>query len=581
MKYRFRNLLLIGLQVLILGSCSDSFDVKFDADYKPEQVFVNYTRLRNVGMKPYTYVPTGFNEIGNSFLAGACDEAEHTSLSSTIQRFNLGAWNQYSNPDDQWSQLYAGIYYVNFFLENSVDYKRICLVDTITDKGRKEYETQIQDIAWLRYEARFLRAYFHFELMKRYGEIPIVSKTLTKEEALTTPRSSLNACVEFIEKECDAIKDSVVVDWGTISKVAETGRVTKGTVLALKSRLLLYAASPLYNHGGDVTKWEKAASAAHELIAMDKYKLHDQYRRLFTVPNSYTSQEVIFYRTSAKGNALEKANYPIGTELGQSGTCPTQNLVDAYQMKSDGSNFNWSNPVHAANPYNDRDPRMAATVVYNGSTWNGRTIESYVGGTDGIDKKEASKTGYYLKKYIVDDLNLVQEQQSVHSWILFRYGEILLNYAEAMNEAYGPDDDHGYGKTARTAINELRGAVGGRRIDVKMPAVGTDKVPNDKNLFRILVKNERRIELAFEGHRFWDVRRWTKQSDNSEDTDAKQGLGMPVYGINIEKKADNSFGYSVFKVENRGYDKKMLWYPIPQSEINKYPVGFMTQNSGW
>lgn len=580
MKYNFWKLFSITLLAISMLSCEDFFDVRYDVDYKPEQVFVNYARLRNVGMRPYIYVPTGFNEVGNSFLAGACDEAEHTSLSSSIQRFNLGAWNQYSNPDDQWNNFYSGIYYANFFLENSTDYKQICLVDTITASGKVTYQNQIDNIAWLRQEVRFLRAYYHFELMKRYGEIPIITKTLTEEDALLVPRSSIEDCIEFIEKECDAVKDSVVVDWVTISKAEEMGRVTKGVVLALKSRLLLYAASPLYNRNNDIEKWKKAAAAAYDVVTMNKYSLQSMYRLLFTPPLSYSSSEIIFYRLSAASNIIETLNYPIGTENGQSGTCPTQNLVDAYEMKSDGSKFDWNNPIHAANPYNDRDPRMAATILYNGAKWNGDTIKSYVGGKDGIDKKEASKTGYYLKKYLVENLDLTQGQTSVHSWILFRYGETLLNYAEAMNEAYGPDDDNGYGKTARYAINEIRGAVGSRRIDVRMPAVTVEKA-STKEQFRDIVKHERRIELAFEGHRFWDVRRWTKQADNADGTDAQKGLGLPVYGVRIEKISKDTYTYAVFKVEDRNYDKKMLWYPIPQSEINKYPSGFFTQNKGW
>lgn len=580
MKNRYFKFAFSILIITTFLSCDDSFNVKYDADFKPEQVFVNHDRLRKVGMKPYLFVPSGFDEINDAFIAGASDEAEHTSLSSLIQKINLGAWNQYSNPDDQWSNFYSGIYYANFFLENSVNYKTICLVDTITAKGKVDYLNQIKDIAWLRSEVRFLRAYFHFELMKRYGEIPIITKTLSKEESLLYPRNSIDSCISFIENECMAIQDSVVVDWQSIGKAQEAGRVTKGTVLALKSRLLLYAASPLYNPENDINKWKKAAAASYELISMEKYKLNDQYRRLFTPPISYTSPEVIFYRISPSSNSIETINYPIGTEKGKSGTCPTQNLVDAYEMKSDGSKFDWNNPTHAANPYNNRDPRLLATVVYNGVTWNGRTIETFVGGVDGIDKKEASKTGYYLKKYIVDELDLTQGQKSVHSWILFRYGEILLNYAEAMNEAYGPDNDNGYGKTARQAINEIRGATGGRRIDVRMPAVTAVKVP-DKIMMREVIKNERRVELAFEGHRIWDLRRWTNLNDEFNQSDAYKGLGMPVYGIRIEKLENQSFKYSVFKVEDRLFEKKMIWYPIPQSEINKYPAGFFTQNPEW
>lgn len=577
-RKKIYEILTLTVLISLLSSCDDNFDVRYDVDLKPEQVFVNYDRLRRVATSAYLYVPSGFNRIDGSFLAGACDEAEHTSLSSTVQKYNLGAWNQYSNPDDQWTNFYSGIYYANFFLEESVNYKEICMQDTITANGKQLYEMNILDIERYRSEVRFLRAYYHFELMKRYGGIPVIKETLSPEECLTVPRSSLEECIQFIVNECDSVVDDVVVDWLTINKSEEYGRVTKGTVLALKSRVLLYAASPLYNPNNDVEKWKAAAAAAHEVISMNQYSLNDQYRRLFAPAVSYLSSEVIFFRFYSSSNSIETANYPIGTQRGKSGTCPTQDLVDAYEMR-DGSKFDWNNPAHAADPYSNRDPRLASTVVINGSTWNGREIKSFVGGVDGIDQREASKTGYYLKKYIVDGLDLTQGQVSLHSWILFRYGEILLNYAEAMNEAYGPDaDPEGYGKTARYAINEIRGSTGfgGKRIDVRQPAVTVARVP-DKDEMREHIKNERRIELAFEEHRYWDVRRW---STNEDYQDALEGLGSPIHGIRIEEVADE-LTYTKFEVEKRSFDKKMLWYPIPQSEINKYPAGFIPQNTGW
>lgn len=563
--------------IIAVISCDDSFDVKYDADFKPEQVFVNYDRLRRVGMKAYLYVPSGFNNIGGAFLAAATDEAEHTNLSSSVQKFNMGSWNQYSNPDDQWANLYQGIYYANFFLEESENYKEICIQDTITINGKQTYKENIQDIAWLRNEVRFLRAYFHFELMKRYGEIPIVTKTLTAEEALRVPRYSLNDCIDFIEKECFIVKDSLVVDWVGF-KDTQYGRVTKGTALALRSRVLLYAASTLYNPENDIHRWKLAASAAHDVMSMNKYSLYISYNNLFKVPNSYQCSEIIFMRMQLSSNSLERANYPVGTDGGNSGTCPTQNMVDAYEMR-DGSRFNWNNPAHASNPYQNRDPRLGFTIAVNGSTWNGRTIESFVGGIDGIDKKGASRTGYYLKKHITENLNLTLGQTSIHSWILFRYGEILLNYAEAMNEAYGPDDDNGFGLTSRQVINQLRGAEGIARRDVRMPAVTIAKAQGQSEM-RNVIRNERRIELAFEDHRFWDVKRWSDNTSQNESV-ASNALGTPVKGILINKNEDKSLSFSVFQVESRVFSEKMLWYPIPQVEINKYPEGQFKQNIGW
>ena len=290
---------------------------------------------------------------------------------------------------------------------------------------------------------------------------------------------------------------------------------------------------------------------------MNKYGLYNDYQKLFQAPQSYNSNEVIFYVRHFNSNALEKSCYPIGTPGGKSGVTPTANLVEAYE-KLEG----WS----ADKPYEKVDPRMQMSIVVNNSDWNGRKIETFVGGIDGIDQTNASRTGYYLKKFLSPNLKLqgAPEGTSMKSWIVFRYGEILLNYAEAMNEAYGPDDKpDGYSLSAREAINQLRS-----RLGVDMPAVVADGYQEMKDA----IERERQVELAFEDHRYWDLKRWGKGHI----------LGEPIYGTRITKDASTgAFSYQRIKVEDRAFDEsKMYLYPIPQSEINKYP-DILKQNLGW
>ncbi|MCK9414726.1 MAG: RagB/SusD family nutrient uptake outer membrane protein, partial [Prolixibacteraceae bacterium] len=261
-------------------------------------------------------------------------------------------------------------------------------------------------------------------------------------------------------------------------------------------------------------------------------------------------------------NVFEKANYSIGFNGGNTGTCPSQNLVDAYEMK-DGTAFNWANPAQAADPYTNRDPRLAMTVVLNNSTFNGRKIELWEGGKDGLPINLASKTGYYLYKYVVQNLDLSKNQVSYHQWICFRLAEMYLSYAEAMNEAYGSDNNGGNTLTAREAVNLVRARTG-----VAMPAFPLGMATDQ---FRTRLRNERRVELAFEDHRYWDIRRWAIGSS---------ALGGDIKGVKIAMVDATHFTYTPYLVESRTFKSQMDLYPIPQEEVVK-SKGSVTQNPGW
>lgn len=555
--YTYRKVLALSSTfiALLLFTACNVLDTKEDIYSTDEQINTNYESLYDFGYAAYTRLQNRTFAIDGNLFAAVSDEAEYTHSPSLTQLFNEGSWNAVDNPDNTYAYNYEGIRAANYFLETFPNYKEILKRNRnlLTANDRNEYDRDVKSIRWLRYENRVLRAYFYFELLKRYGGVPIITRVLSPNENTHFPRKTVSEVVDYIIKEIDASKDSLVTNWGTdFQNIGLDGRITKGAALALKSRVLLYAASPLYNPDNDPEKWKAAASAANELLAMNAYSLDTNYKDLFIGDRSAKSPETIFAIRQGATNELEKKNYPIGTAGGNSGITPSHNLVDAYEYKGKRT---------PNEPYTDRDPRLAYTIVTNDSQWNGRTIEIWQGGTDDYTHKNTSRTGYYLKKFLSDNLNLVQNESKLRSWIVFRLAEIYLNYAEAMNEAYGPDANNGYALTAREAINKVRSRVG-----VEMPPI----TATSKEEFREKVKHERRIELAFEEHRYWDLRRWK---------DAETALSAPLLGVQ-PVKSGNSFTYNVKEVEKRVFTQKMYFYPIPQSEIAK-SKGVLVQNQGW
>ena len=554
---------LAGLAVLSMSACEGLLpDNKVDLDLTDKNASQAYTNLKSQGMMLYDYLPTGYNRIDGAMLAAATDEADHAPIGSDIEKFQLGTWNAVTNPDNNWSDCYRAIRLSALFLQNSENYETIILRDTSTASKLNTYKTQCADLKALRAEARILNAYMYFELLKRFGGVPLIDKLYSLESHPDMERSTYDQVVTHIVGEIDDVldNDELEDDWYAYDQ-KQYGRFTQGAALALKSRILLYRASPQNNPSGDTERWKEAAQAAHDLIELSKYTLEGNYGNLFSGTTSHQSKEVILAYMTGANNTPETDNYPISTNGGKTGTCPSANLVDAYE-NADGTPFDWNSLTPGDDPYAGRDPRLQYSIVVNDSQWNGRTMQCYDGGADGSGVMQATTTGYYLKKFLTDGLDLEKNQTSVHSWILFRYAEILLNYAEAMNEAYGPDTDpFGDGKTARWAVNEVRGRVG-------MPPV----TASDETEMRNRIKHERRIELAFEDHRFWDVRRWGK-------ADAESALGVPVKGVSVTK-TETGFTYATKIVGTRTFQEKMMLYPIPQSEILR-SAGKIEQNPGW
>lgn len=551
MNTKYMTILPILALLMVAISCT-KMDTRIDTQFTDAHIQSNYQSVRGFGFLAYAKVRNGFYSLDNNLFAAATDEAEQTASSSSAQLFNNGSWNAFNNPDNVYYSSYEGIRAVNYFLDYSVNYKTLLAHnrDTLNDNGL-QYRRDVVDIAFLRAENRVLRAYFYFELLKRYGAVPLVTEVLSIDDNTDLPRNSFDEVLAYIISEIDAVRNSLQVNWKSYDASLD-GRLTVGAALALKSRILLYAASPL-NNTGNTKRWQQAAQSAHDVIALQQYSLHPSYSSLFVGDQTAKSAETIWAIRQGASNALEHSNYPIGTPGGKSGVTPSHNLVSAYE---------YIGPVDPANPYANRDPRLQYSIVYNNSSWNGRTIEVWNGGQDSPTRSNTSRTGYYLKKFLNEKLNLTQEEAKLRSWIVFRYGEILLNYAEAMNEAYGPDQANGLTLTARQALQLVRD-----RADAKLPPA----VANNQGELRERIKHERRIELAFEDHRFWDLLRWK---------DA-QVLNEPLMGIQVTKTLSGNFEYTPFRVENRVFDaSRMYLYPIPQDEISK-SANVLQQNPGW
>jgi len=503
---------------------------------------------------------SGFSTTTSStFIETATDDAKLSNLSAEVQRFGTGAWNADNNPDNLWNIYYMGIRKCNKFFEQAgqiitVDHGAPIIINNITADVQKQR---------LLGEVFYLRAFFYAELIKRYGGVPLLTQTVNSGADANIARASYEDGVKLILKDCDSAFNRLPADYTASNVQNYFGRATKWSAQALKARVLLYAASPLNNPSNDLTKWQAAAAAAlpftngatpFVLTAISNNMAN--YEANFR-GNPYANKEMIWVQNETNQNYLEVRNYPVGFDRGSGGVGPSQNLVDAFEMKTTGKPITEAGSGYdPSQPYLNRDPRLDATILRDGLTYNGRVLDITRGGADGPDKTNGTATGYYLKKFLDPALNLTNSQTSRHFWIFFRLPEMLLDYAEAQNEAVGAD------ASVYTAINAIRTRVG-------MPVLPAGL---SQAQMRDRIRNERRIELAFEGHRPWDVRRW-KVGENT--------LGAPLRGIKVTRQGTTTT-YTPFVVENKVFQPKMYLYPIPQNEVDANTgIGRQNQNPGW
>lgn len=472
-------------------------------------------------------------------------------------------------------------------------------------EGSEVGDQQFRDM--MKGEAHFLRAYFYHNLLRMYGGVPIHTEPAQLgDEDLAKPRSSFSETVDFIVQEADQAASLLP----TVRSGNDVGRASGGAAMALKSRVLLYAASDLYHENPSgmaetgytssqnrMQMWRDAKNAAEAVMDLGEYSLFrpnpandeeaaENYYQLSITPKT---NEAIFERFFSTDDA-GRSNFEPNQDHGPNGyhqwggNTPTQQLVDAYRM-SDGSEFSWDNSDNASDPYANRDPRFYGTVLYDGAPWRERPDDAEQFDEDnvvqtfaelelpngnkvaGVDTRESpieswngTKSGYYMKKF-VQKISPRNRPQAPDSWIYFRLGEILLNYAEASIELGEYSD-------AREALNQLR-----RRAH--MPEFESSLTGQD---LMEAYRNERRVELVFEEHRFFDIRRWMI---------APQTMSQDAKGINVsadgQSQADrdsyNNFEFEVDTYMDRNWDDKMYFKPIPEDEMNRSEE--LVQNPGY
>ena len=549
---------------LLLTSCAD-LDYTEETTRDEEWTFT-YFNEGIKGLVSGVYAQVYNNEFASNsayFLAGATDEAQYALEAGNVNSYVNGGWSPANPFDRTWTKSYTAIADANMFLE------KLDEADISDWEQNPEYSKWVSQLELFPYELRFLRAYFYFELFRTYGDVPLVTTTLTNAQANSVKRTPADEIVKFIVEECDAVAPYLPVTYET-EVGSEVGRATRVAAAALKARTLLYAASPLHNPTGDKTKWAKAAEACkYVLDNAANWGLSLSAYGLLWGHDAFYNKELIFGLgrgdDSDNGNVFEKANYPVGVENGSSGNCPTQSLVDQYEYQDNGETFGERHPgnidLNLQDPYEGLDPRFALTVVKNGDEWpsNGaqkKVMETFVGGFNGAPKYGATPTSYYLRKYVDGACVTTADNQTYrrHTWIVFRLGEFYLDYAEAVFNATGSANDATYGMTANEAVNVLR-----NRADIQMPEFTEDGEAWVKRYER-----ERLVELAFENHRFWDVRRWKKGAQ---------------YFKTIQAATISPSLVLTRSTITRQWDEKYNFYPIPQSELIKNSN--LTQNPGW
>lgn len=585
--------LVLGCSLLYAGC--DSLDLKprdeLDGDAVWQDPALAQAYLNEV------YSATGMGYGDPMLTPGVVDEAVNTHghdggvvVTSNLTPDNRGIWDAagwrpVTDPEYEhynWSSVYSRIRDLNIFLQNV--------------EGNDAMPAAEGEI--LLGEAYFLRAFFYHNLMQLYGGVPLIDAPFelgNDIEQYQIPRGSFEETINFIVADLDRAAARLELD------PRRPGAATRGAALALKSRVLLYAASDLYNQnpsgmpetgytGGDQQqRWQAARAAAQAVMDLGVYSLDpaptsDEYHDLIVWGGG---SELIWarYFNGDGGDAHNHSQFvsPNGYNS-WSGDAPAQNHVDAYEM-SDGSEFSWDDPGHAANPYADRDPRFYANVLFNGRIWRPRPegvntldprgiiqtgwyeVPGQAELRPGLDTREGpiqnwngTRTGYNLAKFIDRNIN-PDTEQAYNPWIHIRFAEILLNYAEA-SEELGQTGD------ALMALNEVRTRVG-------MPAV----VGADSRTIMDRIRRERQIELAFEGHRYFDVRRWMTAAEAYTD-----GLGIRVTGHldpNGELLVDNRYRYEyeIITVQSRGWADKNYFLPIARDEINRNPN--LVQNPGY
>lgn len=583
------------IHILSLAACLYSCDNLFyfgdDGTLTYENVFSDYALTGKYLNTCYSYMPNFANSsAGGTFLAVFTDEAQDADdvLNSSAMKYYNGGMSSANNLLDSglYDQLWNGIRACNIFLAN---------IDNVPNMRVEEHRSKWKG------EALVLRAYYYLQLIKRFGPMPIIKNDLPLDyDYSQVSRPSFYENVKEIIDDCDkAIQEEHLPMRVTLE--TDNGSVTKAMAYAIKSQAMLYAASPLWNDGNDywAEALEQTKEAKEKLIeagfdlfdpsSLEIQGMYGKYQEYFLtkpelVENPSRDKETIYSQKGNLGTLWKNYGLPMMPDVTTAGLSPSQELVDAYEtidgqpvldmkmpyLDSDHLQPNY-NPkalkenggmYDPENPYANRDPRLRSNIICNGDYQNQKDntnlVETFVGGNCGLLETSQlyTRTGYYLRKFINYQSDITKNLDGY--WRYFRMAEIYLNFAEASFYANN------------SVTSEALEAVDKVRVRAGMP-----KLPKDisSEEFELRLRNERRVEFAFEEHRYFDTRRW-KISTEVEPL---------VTGMRIEKEDDGTFSYNRFVVQNREVndDKYMKW-PIPLTEQNKFDVyGIHFQNEGW
>jgi len=598
MKYlNSKDALLIPVAIIILlSACKKDFlEQKKLSAIDETAVFKDSVRAKGVVNNLYSNLGMSFNSrrYNNTPLDAATDDAEPNLYDNGIASYytyklSNGAINSSNVDKDVWNKSYQMIRAANIYIKN---------------KDNVPLTADTKNF-WLA-QVKFLRAWYYFILLKHYGGIPLIGdKVFEDGESINVPRSSYEDCVNYIVAELD----QAAVFLPTTYPVgdSEDRRITKGAALAVKARVLLYAASPLFNSGArsddpdhyvsyaaaDNERWKKAADAAKAVIGLNVYSLYNLGAAPFyeqflkNTPRDLPEAVLVYWQPANTSNNfyVENSANPVsrGTNNGYQGLkyIPTQELVDAFGMKnglpitdpasgySDGDNM-----------YSNRDPRLTYTVHYNGAlrymggAFGDQPVYTYTGviptstnrsvtsaSDDGMYRPTGTPTGYFRFKSM-NNFGTGSGSELYRPWTLMRYAEVLLNAAEATNEYSGPTTEvYDWLKSIRQRALITAGTNGMYGLKPGMT----------KDEMREVIRNERRVELAFEEHRFWDVRRWkiAPQTENKE-----------THGMEITRDATGKYSYRRVVVRKHTFTNAMYFFPIPQTELVKSSA--LKQNPGY
>ncbi|QXV64263.1 RagB/SusD family nutrient uptake outer membrane protein [Mucilaginibacter sp. 21P] len=562
MKYKNikrRCIFALGAIVVSLGACKkDGFlDVPNKQTLNNQSTFASQNNADLFINDIYNQLPDGNNDYqaldqyaDNSFCGAAWENGQATVRAGSINPSNVptgpgGMWD--------WKGTYTKIRKCNVFLKEAA-----------TNKANYSDTWYQQRVA----EVTYLRAYFYSLLFTSYGGVPIITVPLDNRDGsdIFGARASIDQTLAFIEADCDAA--AAVLP----AKASETGRASKGSALALKGWVELFAASPLVNTGNDASKWAKAASTNKQLIDLGTYSLFNttatSYADQFLGPNNWNSETIFArgYATGpAKGSHREGYLGPVyvnGVQQSWGNLAPTQGLVDDYAMDNGLPISDPASGYNPQKPYEKREPRFYQSILYDGSSWQGDIFKSRIGGSNQIDlgsTSDISNTGYNARKTLDESITgqtSINLAPSFANYIIFRYAEVLLSYAEAQNEAVGPDN------TVYDAVNKVRARSA-------LPAV---KSGLSKDQMRDYIRRERRIELAFEDKRWFDIRRW------KITTGTNGVLTSAVYGMKIEPSG-GSLTYTPVKIFTNLFFDYQNWMPIPQDVMDQNKK--LVQNPGY